>query len=123
MRGRFDRELTRPQLILYTTNYFNTIRFLMLGIFGVVIGALPLIPMNPNPELTDAAPVTMTLMDKIAGFCFSLASIASLASVIYSRHVWVTYRLPAKKWFMQDVSVSRADSPRVYRDQQTAVKQ
>jgi hypothetical protein len=116
-RQKFAVEFTRPQITLFTTSYFNTFRFVILFSVGIFLGALPLIPRNPDPEYPLTPAQMTTLADKIAGLALSLTCGSSIISIIYTRHVYTIFWLPRKKWFRPTFLASRADGARLLNSQ------
>jgi hypothetical protein len=104
--GKLDREAKLSELVLFQTNYFNTIRLLLLPCVGAVLGSIPLIAAaKPGGS-------AMSALDIAAGLALIAASVSSFASFAYTRHVWLVFRLPRPGKFIrwEDFNVARAEA-------------
>ena len=107
-RGRLDMEVTRPEIQIFLTNAINTMKFAMVPVMGAIGGGMPL-----YLYFFDLKPVTLSTV--LWGLPAVVASGFSLASLIYTRHVWTVFRLPRKGRFsfLEDFCVSKSAAGRL----------
>lgn len=88
--GTLDREAKLSELVVFTVNPVNTLLFGAGQLSGVMIGAIPVLAIMSHGDSH------MSALDVGAGLALSVASLSSLVSSIYTRHVWRSFRLPAR---------------------------
>lgn len=104
-KGELSLTVAPNQIMHFQTSYLNTVRFVLAPLFFGVLGLIPILELT-SPHNTQKPPIA----DLLAGLCLAAAGLASAASMIWTRHVWVTFRLPRASGSMEDFNLTRADA-------------
>jgi hypothetical protein len=108
-RGKLDMEVAWGDIVLLRTSILNTVKFALAPCMGVFLGLIPVVDAFRAPA------GGLALLDVAAGVALSVAAGLSLASLVYTRHVWRVLQLPCKSrvWAAEDFRVSRAEASRL----------
>jgi hypothetical protein len=108
-RGKLDSEVARGNIGLLRTSIINTVKFALAPCLGVLLGLIPVVDAFRAPA------GGLALLDVAAGVALSVAAGVSLASLVYTRHVWRVLQLPCKSrvWAAEDFRVSRPEASRL----------
>ena len=101
-KGRLDMEVSRGNIVLADASFILTFKFALAPFVGFVVGTLPIVGGAKGES-------GMGALDIAAGLGLCAASVASLASIIYTRVVWKTFEVPCKSkiWAGEDFCVRR----------------
>ncbi|MEQ1919527.1 MAG: hypothetical protein ABL955_10020, partial [Elusimicrobiota bacterium] len=107
-RGDLALAAPREEIQRYEAGYITTIKFIMLPLFLGTLGLLPVIDLT-NP-LNEIKPPIINIL---AGLSITVAGLVSAASLIWTRHVWLTYRLPRPNGIYEDFNLPRGQAGRL----------
>ena len=104
--GALALAATRDQIVLFQTSYINTVKLVAAPIF---IGALGLLPFSDLFNPIHDKPATA---DVLAGLALTAAGLISAASLVWTRHVWLTFHLP-RKGLAESFHLRRSEASRL----------
>lgn len=107
-KGDLALAAPREEILRYEAGYVTTIKFVLLPLFLGTLGLLPVISLT-NPLIQTKPP----LIDLLAGLSITVAGLVSAASLIWTRHVWLTFRLPRPNGVYEDFNLPRDQAGRL----------
>lgn len=107
-RGELALAVPREEILLYVASYVTTVKFILAPLFFGLLGLLPLSDVF-NPRTLNKPP----LLDVLTGLGLAAAGLASAVSLVWTRHVWLTFRLPRPNGVYEDFNIPRSSAHRM----------